>query len=148
MEGPWCEEVGGVSWLEAVDGAEVQGGVGGTRLEEGGGGTSAARRPPWRITLREFVPHEQETREGKEWILDLACEGCGIAQHPTGTVKECPIGGCHVCCQGRFGRGCNMEDGKAFFMALYDELVEHDNGFQRIDPWNNWVDQLASGASS
>ena len=41
-----------------------------------------------------------------------------------------------------------MEDGKAFFMALYDELVEHDNGFQRIDPWNDWVDQLASGASS
>ena len=41
-----------------------------------------------------------------------------------------------------------MEDGRAFFMALYDELVEHDNGFQRIGPWNDWVDQLVSGASS
>ena len=27
---------------------------------------------------------------------------------------------------------------------IYDELVEHDNGFQRIDPWNDWVDQLAA----
>ena len=41
-----------------------------------------------------------------------------------------------------------MENGKAFFRALYDELVEPDNPFQVIDPWNDWVDQLASGASS
>ncbi len=35
VEWPLREE-GGESWLEAVDGAEVQGGVGGTQLEEGG----------------------------------------------------------------------------------------------------------------
>ena len=44
------------------------------------------------MTLREHV----DERGGKEWVLDLACERCGIAQHPTGTVKECPIGGCHA----------------------------------------------------
>ena len=73
---------------------------------------------------------------------------CGIAQHPTGTVKECPVGGCHVCCPGRFESGCNYDGGKAFFLALYDELVEHNNVFQRIDPWNDWVDQVVSGLSS
>lgn len=40
------------------------------------------------------------------------------------------------------------DGGKAFFLALYDELVEHNNVFQRIDPWNDWVDQVVSGASS
>ena len=119
----------------------------GHSVGRGEGGTSAARRPPRRATLREFVPHELEKRKGKEWVLDIACEGCGIAQHPTGTVKGCPIRGCHVCCQGRFGRGCNMEDGKAFFRALYEELVKPDNLFQ-VDPLNDWVDQLESGASS
>ena len=115
----------------------------------GGAGTSVARRPPRRITLREFVPHELEKREGKKWVLDLACENCGIAQHPTGgTIKECPVGGCHVCCPGRFESGCNYDGGKAFFLALYDELVEHNNVFQRIDPWNDWVDQVVSGLSS
>ncbi|CAM9484873.1 unnamed protein product, partial [Heterosigma akashiwo] len=49
----------------------------GHSVARGGGGTSAARRPPRRITLREFVPHELEKRKGKEWVLDLACEGCG-----------------------------------------------------------------------
>ena len=78
-------------------------------------------------------------------ILNVACERCGIVQHPSGTVKECPIGGCHVCCQGGFERGCNPVDGKAFFMALYDELVEHANPFQKIDPWNDWLDQLEFG---
>ena len=83
-----------------------------------------------------------KSRDGNEWILDIACGICGIAQHPTGTVKECPIGGCHVCCQGGDVRGCNPVDGKAFFMALYDELVKPGNLFQRIDPWNDWLDQL------
>ena len=78
-------------------------------------------------------------------VLDVACGKCGIVQHPTGTVKGCPIGGCQVCCQGGFVRGCNPVDGKAFFMALYDELVEHDNPFQMIDPWNDWLVQLESG---
>ena len=41
-----------------------------------------------------------------------------------------------------------MEDGKAFFRALYEELVKPDNLFQVIDPLNDWVDQLESGASS
>ncbi|CAN0104251.1 unnamed protein product [Heterosigma akashiwo] len=97
-----------------------------------------------RMTLREHGGWET----GKEWVLDLACGRCGIVQHPmmhTGTVKECPIGGCHVCCQGGSGRSCNPVDGKAFFKALYDELVEHDNPFQRIDPWNDWLDQLETG---
>ena len=51
----------------------------------------------------------------------------------------------HICCQGGFTRGCNPVDGKAFFIALYDELVEHDNPFQKIDPWNDWLVQLESG---
>ena len=42
-------------------------------------------------------------------------------------------------------RGCNPVDGKAFFMALYDELVDHDNPFQIIDPWNDWLAQLEFG---
>ena len=41
-------------------------------------------------------------------------------------------------------RGCNPADGRAFFMALYDELVEHDNPFQMIEPWNGWLVQLES----
>ena len=80
---------------------------------------------------------------GREWVLDVACVRCGIVQHPTGTVKECPIGGCHVCCQGGFARGCNPVDGKAFFRAMYEEeLVNSSNPFQVINAWNNWLNQL------
>ena len=115
VEGP--REGGGVGWLEVEDRAEVQGLAGGNQWEEGRGGASAAQHPPKWITLKE---------EGDEWVLNVACGRCGIIQHPTGTVKECPVGGCHVRCQGRFVRGCNPVDGKAFFRAMYEELVNPD----------------------
>ena len=91
-----------------------------------------------RMTLREHGGKE----DGKEWVLDLACGRCGIVQHPTGTAKECPIGGCHVCCQGGFERGCNPVDGKAFFRAMYEELVSPPNPLQVVNAWQDWLDQL------
>ena len=84
-----------------------------------------------------------KSRDGKEWILEVACRSCGIAQHPTGTVKECLIGGCHVCCKGGDARGCNLEDGRTFFRALFKELVgDVENPFQVVGAWQDWQDQL------
>ena len=75
-------------------------------------------------------------------MLEVACGKCGIVQHPTGTAEGCPIGGCHVCCQGGEGRGCNLEDGKAFFKAMYAERANPRSQFQVINAWRDWVDLL------
>ena len=87
-----------------------------------------------------------KSRNGNEWILDVldvACGSCGIAQHPTGTVKECPVGGCHVCCKGGDARGCNYEDGRIFFRALFKKLVKNPaNPFEVVTAWQGWRDQL------
>ena len=52
------------------------------------------------------------------------------------------IGGCHVCCQEGFVRGCNPVDGKAFFRAMHEELVNPDNPFRTVGAWQDWLDQL------
>ncbi len=100
-------EGGGEGWLEVEDRAEVQGLAGGNQLEEGG---------VVRALLSTLL---SRSRSDTEMVLDVACGKCGIVQHPTGTIKECPMEGCHVCCQGGDGGGCNLEDGKAFFTAIY-----------------------------
>ena len=82
-----------------------------------------------------------KSRDGNEWILDVACGSCGIAQHPTGTVKVCPIGGCHVCCKGGDARGCNLADGRAFFRAIFEELLNLSNPFEVVTAWQGWLDQ-------
>ena len=110
----------------------------GKPVGRGGGGASAAQHPPKRMTLKEYGDGEG----GREWVLDIACGRCGIPQHPTGTVKECPIGGGVVCCQGGFERGCNPVDGRAFFRAMYHEVVDPENPFHAVGLWNDWLDQL------
>jgi len=85
-----------------------------------------------------------KSRDGRVWTLEVACGSCGIAQHPTGTVKECPVGGCrHVCCKGGDARGCNYEDGRIFFRDLFNELVpDPANPFEVCGAWQKWLDQL------
>jgi len=83
-----------------------------------------------------------KSRDGRVWTLEVACGSCGIAQHPTGTVKECPVGGCHVCRKGRDAGGCSYEDGRLFFRALFNELVDPGNPFEVGTPWQAWKDQL------
>ena len=39
-------------------------------------------------------------------------------------------------------RGYNLVDGKAFFRAMYDELINPDNPFRTVGAWNDWLDQL------
>ena len=43
---------------------------------------------------------------------------------------------------GRQCEGCNPVDGKAFFRAMYEELVNPSNPFQVVNAWNDWLDQL------
>ena len=75
-------------------------------------------------------------------VLDVACGKCGIVQHPTGTIKECPIGGYHVCCQCGEGGGCSLEDGKAFFTAMYVELANPRTQFDVKCTLQYWLAKL------
>ena len=64
---------------------------------------------------------------------------------PCGADERVPIGGCHVCCQGGEGEGCNLEDGKAFFTAMYVELANPWIQFDAKCALQYWLAKLGIG---
>ena len=67
-----------------------------------------------------------------------------VASFTTGPITECPIGGCHVCCQGGEGEGggCNLEDGRALFTAMYVELGKPRTQFEVEGALQYWLAKL------